>query len=75
MLDLPSTDPGRYSVEILVMKEMGGWSWHDLCAAPPDLVEEIYHKAVTRDRMREEKRKKDEIAQRAKGNGAKWQKR
>lgn len=57
------------------MKEMSGWSWSQLREAPPDLIEEIYHKAITRDRLREERRKKDEIAEKAKGNAGRWQKR
>lgn len=56
------------------MQEMKGWSWRDLCAAPPDLIEEIYHKATTRSRLQEERRKKDEIAEKARGNLPKWQK-
>jgi hypothetical protein len=47
------------------MKEMG-WSWRDLCAAPPDLLDEIEHKMATRERFLAEKRRKDEQLQKAK---------
>lgn len=57
------------------MQEMKGWSWRELCAAPPDLVEEIYHKVTTRNRLQEERRKKDEIAEKAQRNLPQWQKR
>lgn len=40
MLGQSPPDPGRYGTEIAIMREMG-WSWQDLCEAPPDLVEEI----------------------------------
>lgn len=49
------------------MREMG-WSWLDLCAAPPDLVEEIEFKRRTREHFVEKRRKKDE--QKAKANHA-----
>lgn len=65
MLDLPASDPGRYSFEIGVMKEMG-WSWQELCAAPPDLIDEIQHKMEVRNRFQSERRKKDEAMQKAK---------
>lgn len=65
MLDLPASDPGRYSLEIAVMREMH-WSWQELYDAPPDLVEEIYHKMTVRTQMQEDRRKKDEAMQKAK---------
>jgi hypothetical protein len=68
LLDLPASDPGRYSFEIGVMKEMG-WSWRDLCAAPPDLIDEIAHKAMVRSRFQDERRRKDEQLQKAKKVG------
>lgn len=48
------------------MREMGGWSWGDLCAAPPDLIEEIYHKMTARDQAQSERRKKDDAMAKAK---------
>jgi hypothetical protein len=50
------------------MKEMG-WSWRDLCAAPPDLIDEIAHKAMVRSRFQDERRRKDEQLQKAKKVG------
>lgn len=47
------------------MREMH-WSWRDLYAAPPDLVDEIYHKMTVRAQFQEERRKKDEAMQKAK---------
>lgn len=64
-MDLPQPDPGRYSAEIATMREMG-WSWPDLCAAPPDLVEEIEFKRRVREHFAEKRRKKDEQIAKAK---------
>lgn len=40
MLDQQSADPGRFSLHIDMMREMG-WSWQDLMDAPAPLVDEL----------------------------------
>ena len=52
-------DPGRYSVEIAVMKEMQ-WSWSDLYYAPPDLVEEITFKRQERQRLEKQRKQRED---------------
>lgn len=65
-MDLPAEDPGRYSLEIALMRDMG-WTWHDLRGAPADLVEEINFKRLTRLKWEGERKKMDES--KAKNNG------
>lgn len=52
-------DVGRYDSELAVMREMG-WSWHDLCTAPADLVEEIEVRLASRGHWNREKKRLDE---------------
>ena len=54
---------GRYGFEIGVMKYMG-WSWPDLQAAPPDVVEEIALRMQAENTWRRERQKMDEALNR-----------
>lgn len=56
MRDAAEPIPGRYSAAIAVMQEMH-WSWSDLLAAPPDLLEEILHRRECIERWRAEREK------------------
>lgn len=58
MLDMPIHDPGRYALEIRIMREMG-WSWRDLQDSPADLVEELQIRMNAESRWLEQRRKLD----------------
>lgn len=59
MRDASVPMPGRYSAEIVVMQEMH-WSWHDLCSAPADLVEELLTRREYRMKYEDLRKKRDE---------------
>jgi hypothetical protein len=65
MRDAATPMPGRYSLELAVMDEMG-WSWSELQAAPVDLVEEILQRRAARMHWERERARLDKAKQSAK---------